>query len=98
MVPLVHFSPAYKKSTMYEYKFTVINPPLDFLTTKVGFAVVSLIFIASCVVRHSSSRAALSTQFPLQGFISGSITNVYLTDKYSFGTVRWTLSLKTPWH
>ena len=40
------------------YKITLTISLLDFFTTKVGFTVVSLIFIASCVVRHQ--KAALS--------------------------------------
>jgi hypothetical protein len=40
------------------YKFTLTISRLDFFPTKVGFTVVSLIFITSCVVRHQT--AALS--------------------------------------
>src|SRR5258706_11229696 len=95
MVPQVHFFPAYKKSIMYGYKITLIKPLLNFFTTKIGFAVVSLIFIANCVVRRSRLKACALFSFTFQGFISGSITNVYLADKYSFGTVRWVLSQVT---
>ena len=45
------------------YKITLTISLLDFF--KVGFAVVSLIFITSCVVRHQ--RAALSSSFIIVG-------------------------------
>ena len=67
MVPQVHFYPAYKKSTMYGYKITLIKSRLDFFTTKIGFAVVSLIFIASCVVRHSRFKGCALSSFTISG-------------------------------
>ena len=55
---------------------------------QVGYTVVSMIFIANYIVRLLRAHGArYHSLYYLQGFVTGAVLNVWLTDRFGFGTV-----------
>lgn len=56
---------------------------------EVGFDVVSLIFVIACIVSIRKTDASISIDdFRIQGFITGALINVPMSERFGFGKVR----------
>lgn len=58
------------------------------LIFKIGFTVVSLIFVVSCIVSAARTDSDLLGSFLDQGSLSAAVMNIWLTDRFGFGMVR----------
>jgi hypothetical protein len=70
---------------MYEDDMTFPRVISD--EARIGYATVSVVFISNCIVRSVHFLFISTLIQERQGYLSGAVANVYLTNKFGFGKV-----------